>query len=54
VDISARWIGTFPAPVTSPGRHSQPCIKAIAAITLEVVKRTDTHSSQVVRRSPDL
>jgi transposase len=26
------------------------CIKAIAAITLEVVKRTDAHSFQVVRR----
>ena len=26
------------------------CIKAIAAITLEVVKRTDPHSFQVVRR----
>jgi len=32
------------------GKPLAACIKAIAAITLEVVKRTDAHSFQVVRR----
>jgi transposase len=32
------------------GRPLAACLKAIAAITLEVVKRTDAHSFQVVRR----
>jgi transposase len=32
------------------GKPLAACIKAVAAITLEVVKRTDPHSFQVVRR----